>query len=241
MSKNPKCGIYKITNMKNGKAYIGESNRIKERWNEHKRKAFNKETYPKEYDKVLYQAFRKHGLESFKFEVILECAESELHIKEIEMIKKFDTYNNGYNETIGGDCEHIDNKGEKHANSKLTEADVKAIRDRYFNYEDMLTVYEDYKHRIGKNGFKKVFYGETWKHCYMNVYDNEHKSYFKSKAQSRPGTKNGRALLTEEETNDIIQRSLNGELHTEIFKDYKHKLKSVSSIYSIMRRYRANN
>ena len=115
-----KCGIYKITNKTNKRAYIGESVRIHTRWTEHKRKAFDKETYPDEYEKALYRAFRKYGIDNFEFEILLECDESELQEKEIEFIAQYDTYNNGYNESIGGDARYLNNKGENHANSKLS-------------------------------------------------------------------------------------------------------------------------
>lgn len=47
-----KCGIYKITNMINNKAYIGCSSNINKRWNSHKQR-YNDSTN-KEYEKELY-------------------------------------------------------------------------------------------------------------------------------------------------------------------------------------------
>ena len=47
-----KCGIYKITNIENNKAYIGCSSNINRRWNVHKTRYLDKTN--KEYNKVLY-------------------------------------------------------------------------------------------------------------------------------------------------------------------------------------------
>ena len=60
-------GIYKITNLINNKIYIGQSVDIKKRWATHKRQAFIK---GKEYDKYLYRAIRKYGIDNFSFEII---------------------------------------------------------------------------------------------------------------------------------------------------------------------------
>ena len=60
------CGIYKITNLVNGKVYIGQSQDIYSRWKEHKY-ARNKRDYF-----ALYGAFKKYGLDNFSFEIV-EC------------------------------------------------------------------------------------------------------------------------------------------------------------------------
>lgn len=229
------CGIYKITNKINLKSYIGESVRINARWLEHKRKAFNKEVYPKEYEKALYKAFRKYGLENFDFEIIEQCDKDLLLEKEIYYIKKYNTFEKGYNETSGGDAGGINNKGSNHANAKLTDDDIKDIRYRYSLMEEtMIEVYEDYKERIGISGFKKIFYGYSWSHIMMEVYNEETKNWHYSKSQSRPGSKNGRAILNEEEVKSIRKRFKNGETRSQIYKDYKDRC-SIKVIYNILR------
>ena len=100
------CGIYKITNMVNGKVYIGQSVDIEKRWNEHKRDKDNKRY--KEYNKPLYRAMRKYGLENFSFEIILECEDWELDGWEEYYIFIYNAYahntdSNGYNLTFGGE------------------------------------------------------------------------------------------------------------------------------------------
>lgn len=100
------CGIYKITNLINGKMYIGQAQDIYKRWYAHKYSAFKKDN--KRYNVILYRAIRKYGLENFEFEILEECCVEELNEKEIYYINKYNTciYNKnswGYNMTIGGD------------------------------------------------------------------------------------------------------------------------------------------
>ena len=105
MVKEKICGIYKITNLINGKIYIGQALDIYRRWGKHKGNAFNKNS--REYDYPIYRAIRKYGLENFSFEIIEECSVEELDEKEIYYIKKYNSCtlwknSHGYNQTIGG-------------------------------------------------------------------------------------------------------------------------------------------
>ena len=95
-------GIYKVENLVNHKAYIGQSKYIEKRWNKHQNEPFNPNSHS--YDYPLYRAIRKYGIENFSFEVLEECEISELNAKEIYYIEKFDTFYNGYNQTVGGDA-----------------------------------------------------------------------------------------------------------------------------------------
>lgn len=81
------CGIYQIVNQVNGKSYIGQSRNIKQRWRQHiyglnKENALQKGSYP------LRSAFLKYGLIQFKFEIIEECPENDLLVREQYWIDK---------------------------------------------------------------------------------------------------------------------------------------------------------
>lgn len=96
-------GIYKITNILNNKVYIGQSIDIKNRWIQHIYEAKNKRKNGK-----LYPAMEEDGIDNFIFEVIEECNldSSVLDAKERYWINYYDSFNNGYNSTKGGQGEN---------------------------------------------------------------------------------------------------------------------------------------
>lgn len=86
-----KKAIYKITNNKSGKAYIGQSSQPEIRWNQHIKCS----------KQVVGKAIQKYGVENFKFE-ILEWAEN-FNEREKFWIAKYNTFQSGYNQTVGGE------------------------------------------------------------------------------------------------------------------------------------------
>ena len=93
-------GIYKIVNKLNGLTYVGQSINIYKRWTNHKSSAFRENS--KDYNIPLYKDFRKYGLDNFEFEIIEECLKEELNEKEQYWIKEYNSFFNGYNESVGG-------------------------------------------------------------------------------------------------------------------------------------------
>lgn len=87
--------IYKITNKVNGKSYIGQTRYTLEfRWRQHLHKKDNV---------YFHNAIKKYGAENFSLEVLEECDLDKLNSREIFYIAKYNTFENGYNLTIGGD------------------------------------------------------------------------------------------------------------------------------------------
>lgn len=112
------CGIYKITNQINDKAYIGQAIDIASRWSKEKSRAFQPNSH--EYNKTLSKAFRKYGIENFTFEILEECDISMLDEREIYYVAFYNTYFEGYNETTGGSGGN-DNACQKISKSNLLE------------------------------------------------------------------------------------------------------------------------
>ena len=90
------CGIYKIENQINHKVYIGQSIEIERRFEKHKNAYLHNQKW------LIYKAFAKYGLQNFSFDIIEECDRDKLDEREIYWIAFYDSYNNGYNMTIGG-------------------------------------------------------------------------------------------------------------------------------------------
>lgn len=107
--------IYKITNLLNGKTYVGQTKRtLEERMSEHKRKGI----LPVDY------AIKKYGIENFSTEVI-DCAKTqeELDEKEIKWVAFYNCVKpNGYNLTKGSrrtiGYEHTELSKEKMSKAK---------------------------------------------------------------------------------------------------------------------------
>lgn len=102
--------IYKITNNVNGKVYIGQTiQTIKERFYQH--------CATKCSDSVLnmaiHIAIKKYGKSNFTIEVIEEVDKDSLNDREKFWIEYYNSYNNGYNSTRGGQdssthCKELD-------------------------------------------------------------------------------------------------------------------------------------
>lgn len=90
--------VYKATNIKNNKIYIGATSNLKRRIIEYK-------SHTQKDKSRFHDAILKYGIENFTFEVILKCnTKEEMFEKEKEVIATFDSTNPeiGYNETSGG-------------------------------------------------------------------------------------------------------------------------------------------
>lgn len=93
--------IYKATCSISGKSYIGQTKNFQKRKAEHLRA---KDNY------AFHLALRKYGPDAFKWTILEECKLSDLDEREIYWISYYDTYNSGYNSTIGGDnAESLEN------------------------------------------------------------------------------------------------------------------------------------
>ena len=92
-------GIYCIENKINQKKYIGQSKDISERWVKHVRDLNN----GVHHNIHLQASWDKYGEKNFDFKIIKACKPLYLNRFEKIYINIYDTYNNGYNMTTGGD------------------------------------------------------------------------------------------------------------------------------------------
>lgn len=129
------CGIYKITNVINGKSYIGQSTNIEKRWKKHRQPSSCKT------NKVLYKAFEKYRIDNFTFEIIQECAPHELDRLEVMYIEEFNTFKNGYNRTLGGKGYLIDY--DAYYKAKLEKIYTKSLDDIIVSFEPMYVTTND--------------------------------------------------------------------------------------------------
>lgn len=108
MSKNNlNYSVYVHTNKINGKKYVGQSSNIIERWKNGGKNYFSSTKF--------HRAIQKYGWENFTHEILYENLNKEAANKiERDLIKKYDSINNGYNIQEGGNTSL---KQEKHGNN----------------------------------------------------------------------------------------------------------------------------
>ncbi|MGF9774798.1 GIY-YIG nuclease family protein [Priestia aryabhattai] len=134
--------IYVITNKINGKKYIGQAKDYRKRRREHRNDLKGK----RHHNKHLQRAWDKYGENSFTFEVIAVVRCSMLDDAEIHYIAHFNSFEQGYNRTTGGDGA----RGYKH--TKESKAKLRQANQGENNPNTLLTdeqreiVYRDTQH-----------------------------------------------------------------------------------------------
>ena len=124
--------IYKITNLINNKLYIGKTSRdIKTRWQEHLRHSETLLNIP------LYRAINKYGKDNFVIEQIEECDSTIVDEREIFWISFYNTYQEGYNCTLGGEGSLLN----------YDEKEIQEIITRYQNGERLDLLCKEFHHK----------------------------------------------------------------------------------------------
>ena len=209
--------IYKITNNINNKVYIGLTTcSLEYRWSKHLIEGRNVNN-----KKHLYKAMRKYGLENFSIEQIDSTEDfKELGRLEREYIKKYDSQNpiKGYNLTAGGES----NQWDANPAAKLTYDEVVQIREIYAMCELRLEeCWKMYENKISYSAFQKVWDGTTWQGIMNEVYTKENIEFHKHQ-KANPGSKNGNAILSEEQVLEARKFYVNHTLQ-ETFDKYGKK------------------
>ena len=90
--------IYKCVNQINGKVYVGFDSCWPHRMTVHKSSS-------KKQDYKFYRAIRKYGWDNFEWSIIYQSKDKDytLNVMENHFIREYDSFNNGYNSTLGGE------------------------------------------------------------------------------------------------------------------------------------------
>lgn len=154
--------IYKYVNRSNGKVYIGQTVREAQRKNEHK---CHSKSRP-HTQSAFYNAIDKYGLDNFDYEVLetveantLEELKAILNPLEVKYIQEYDSYNNGYNNTLGGD--HVGYKPKA-----ILEYDMQGnLLHRYNSYQDIPSESEHGPTRVyyACNHANATCHGHIWR------------------------------------------------------------------------------
>lgn len=117
--------IYLITCLINGKNYVGQTRKFKKngtkigidgRWKQH---IYNAAKFRDDCPK-LNRAIRKYNSENFMVEKLISCSLDELNYYEEHFIDKFDSIDQGYNCTMGGDYPQFTEDQRKEINHKIS-------------------------------------------------------------------------------------------------------------------------
>lgn len=93
VGKEVVCGIYKITNLRNGMTYVGQSVDIADRWRQHIKRGLGADPPTKN---KLYPAMLEDGVENFSFEIIEKCPKESLNEREKFWQDYFHSQDYGY-------------------------------------------------------------------------------------------------------------------------------------------------
>lgn len=94
-------GIYKITNIKDGRVYIGRATKFLDRWRQHAKCGTGADNGA-QINVRLYDSMKKEGIENFTFEVLDECPAEEQPAREKYWIDYYRSMEYGYNIKSGG-------------------------------------------------------------------------------------------------------------------------------------------
>lgn len=154
--------IYKITNIINGKIYVGKTTQtIEKRFEDHIKasKSLINDTY-------FYRSIRKYGAENFKVEKLCRCSEEDINKLEDFYIVELNAKdsNVGYNEKDGGDGGKLygeskikHREGIKKAIAEGNENLVKTLFKKGHKFSDEVKL----KMRMAKLGKTSNFKGKT--------------------------------------------------------------------------------
>ena len=211
--------IYKIQNAITDKTYIGQTTNPRGFNGRYDYKgigiervynySLNKARQGLDYNQHLFRSIEKYGLDAFIVDEVFDTANSkdELNEKERYYIKKFDSFKNGYNRSIGGDSVQGAKKpfGKDSPRSKSVcqisiDGILIKIWDCIFDVERVLNISSSHISQVCKNT-RKLAGGFIW--VYEEDYD-PNKDY-KRTPHTKDMGKGTKPVLWLDDNGDIIQ------------------------------------
>jgi len=205
MKESNKCYLYKVT-APNSKVYIGISYNPSHRLSQHKSDELS----------ALYPVIQKHGIENLNHEVLLGTySREEAERLEVEFIAKYDSYNNGYNRTRGGDgC------GKP---KTLTKKDVLEINELLDKKEMNLRDIAE-KFNVREPTIRSINSGKTWSYVTNNT-NKSYRSGYKSNSEDKYNT-----TLSNEDVVNIKKQIMNGDSLADIARRFNQKPDTIGQI-----------
>jgi group I intron endonuclease len=181
--------IYKITNTKSKKIYIGETKLEdpEKRWKAHIQSINRGKGCP-----ALRDAIKKYGIDTFRFEVLIICFDEDRFEYEKEYIKKYNSQvPNGYNILPGGEGGGF--LGKKHKKESIDKI-KSTLNKRYENTEERERMSTIIKEHMKKVNMKEIM--------------SKSENYKKAVEEGRVGARAHKDGKVAEETKDKISKSL---------------------------------
>jgi len=199
--------IYKITNLKNNKIYIGQTNNVSRRWSQYKHASNLKEK-----DQLITKAMAKHGFSNFKIEIIDKVnTREEANIKEEEYMQMYDSRNleKGYNIATGGGVFGISEDTKKKISEgllKFYENNPSHMLGRKYTEEHRMAISRGSMGKPGTNTGKKFSEEHKRKIAIANMYQVCSEEKRKKLSEAKKGSKPWNRRMTDEMIKEIRSR-----------------------------------
>lgn len=218
--------IYCIKNKINKKQYVGLTTKSSaERWKDHVNHAkYNSKNMP------IARAILKHGKENFEIFVLEECLNLEkLNEKEIFWITELNTYNEGYNATLGGGASMLGRKHSEETKQKISKAIKGKIRSKETRQKMSKANSGEKNSMFGKTHSEKIrqkisetnkgenhpFFGKQLSEIHRQKISKSHKGKKHSEASKKKMSEARKGYKHSEETKKKIGKANKGKKHSE--------------------------
>lgn len=216
-------GIYKITNLHNGKVYIGQTSENFQRRYWHHQWCLSANQHHNTY---LQNAWNKYGSESFTFEVIhILSAEENIDQLEIKYINQFNAtdINSGYNMQSGGQPSNLHRFISDESRKIVGEKNRQHMLGKKLSDETRAKMRSSSRHQgPSEDGRRKIS-----EYMSNRIVSDSTKEKLR---QANTGSNSPVTKLSENDVYIIKQRIMHGDIQRVIADDYAVSLGVISAI-----------